>query len=1091
MGLHTPLAVQRARCEGASRASRTSSKSASASPLTPASGVAGVRSGGERRNRFTASAISCSSTSTPCAPPLSGVVTASITGTAVTVTAGATGVRKLCCEWSDGSAVVDEPAISLSRAPRCTNSAPRTTSTPRRTADPTVQACSRSASFSFTPHDENASPALPVLAAPAGQRNVRAAPAVAGAVDNSGDDGDDGNGADAFLGFASGTSERRHAQRGRGATAQRSQRNSSSSSSSRAGSHNQGGKRHEVKRTTTATTTTTTTSVPSTGWLSSSCTALPGDTAVAHDFPCSHHGRGACHNADAAHASTSGRGAATADDSVRWCLGATAPAAAAAAASAAAAADRESGAVGRDGVRGCWTMAPRVCGVNEVLQLTAESSTATATDTVAAAAAAAPLPRGPHQAGTAPTAASAPLLTKAADAFPVWHAPLLLELHRNSAGGTYMVRLAHPSTEAATTTTSTTPSAAAAAADIVAVFKPRDEEIGQECNPHENRESDRTEAFAPGSGSRREVLAYCLDHGHNAGVPPTLEVASAYWTAASGADAGRSGRHRALVSQAPTAATAAAEGGINTSTCTLGFVTAAAAAATAVPGAGPRHAEGVHASRNAVAAAWVGEEEAREGRAVPTHAQVGSLQLFVPGCQEAADVLPGHFDTDEVHALAIFDIRTLNGDRHGGNVLVQNYQRRRRACGGSGVDTRCSSPMGRSSPHSPVRRRPPGPRNLADDIFPSTRAQNDAGGEGGEDEVVVEERPHLIPIDHSYICPSGYADPDYEWLAWPQAKRPFSARNLAYIAALDADADAELVRAALLAHGYVNAHRNRDDDAESGDEGGDGGGRASEALHAEVRRVNAGGTAAASPPCGALLMDDGVQRARAPTRAYTESKLAFTAAGRAPELALMSLDDLTVSSPPRAQAAATRGGASASSTTSVLSRVRAWDVATTSVSAARAHIAHKDNDAAAAAARARAMDAAWSPSASSASSSSASSAASAIDSSTIASTSQEFDTLDMEAEAALMPVTYDRDAADAAAEVIRCTTRLLQIAALEFGMTAYDIGGLCRRPRVAQASVLEEVVEEARDELTWELVWPRFDAVVRERLSSAAARASV
>jgi len=114
----------------------------------------------------------------------------------------------------------------------------------------------------------------------------------------------------------------------------------------------------------------------------------------------------------------------------------------------------------------------------------------------------------------------------------------------------------------------------------------------------------------------------------------------------------------------------------------------------------------------------------------------GSLQKFVQSsdggaCKASCDVGPGPFPTDEVHRIGIFDIRLLNSDRHGGNILVQK----------------------------------------------------DARGQ-----------VHLVPIDHSYILPKHGADLDFEWMFWPQSKEPFSAETLSYVAALDPDKDAEILR---------------------------------------------------------------------------------------------------------------------------------------------------------------------------------------------------------------------------------------------------------------------------------------------------------
>lgn len=192
---------------------------------------------------------------------------------------------------------------------------------------------------------------------------------------------------------------------------------------------------------------------------------------------------------------------------------------------------------------------------------------------------------------------------------------LSLHLHNNSCGGTYIIKFTRTGVP-------------------VAVFKPADEEIGQDANPHGNTDSERVDHFFPGTGWKREVLAYALDHDHVAAVPLTVEACI-------------NGKH-------------------------------------------------------------------------------GSLQRFVPNCTESADHLPGRFSTDEVHRIALLDLRVLNGDRHGGNILVGSQ---------------------------------------------ST----------------------LIPIDHSYIAPSGFADPEFEWLHWPQARLSFSDEVRSYVARLDPEKDRDLV----------------------------------------------------------------------------------------------------------------------------------------------------------------------------------------------------------------------------------------------------------------------------------------------------------
>lgn len=120
-----------------------------------------------------------------------------------------------------------------------------------------------------------------------------------------------------------------------------------------------------------------------------------------------------------------------------------------------------------------------------------------------------------------------------------------------------------------------------------------------------------------------------------------------------------------------------------------------------------------------------------ETRVVTIRGMIGSLQRFVPGCIESWNTTPGAFSVAHVHRIAILDIRLLNCDRHGGNVLVR------------------------------------------------------------------ADRRSLVPIDHSYVLPHGWSDPEFEWMEWPQAKQPLCDEELRYVARVDARRDRNIVAAVL------------------------------------------------------------------------------------------------------------------------------------------------------------------------------------------------------------------------------------------------------------------------------------------------------
>ena len=117
--------------------------------------------------------------------------------------------------------------------------------------------------------------------------------------------------------------------------------------------------------------------------------------------------------------------------------------------------------------------------------------------------------------------------------------------------------------------------------------------------------------------------------------------------------------------------------------------------------------------------------------------KLGSLQAFVRADAEAEELGPGTFPTREVHKITQLDIRLANTDRNAGNILVQNLGVLRE--GGTGVV--------------------------------------------------------LVPIDHGYALPHTLEDVCFEWEFWPQAKIPYDDETKAYIAGLDVERDAALLRA--------------------------------------------------------------------------------------------------------------------------------------------------------------------------------------------------------------------------------------------------------------------------------------------------------
>lgn len=113
--------------------------------------------------------------------------------------------------------------------------------------------------------------------------------------------------------------------------------------------------------------------------------------------------------------------------------------------------------------------------------------------------------------------------------------------------------------------------------------------------------------------------------------------------------------------------------------------------------------------------------------------KMGAFQVYVANEGDADDFGPGVFDKDQVHRIAILDIRTLNHDRHGGNILV----------------TRSSS---------------------------------------------QERKYDLVPIDHGYILPEVIQSVPWPvWMDWPMVREPVSDRVRTYIEHLDSDSESHIL----------------------------------------------------------------------------------------------------------------------------------------------------------------------------------------------------------------------------------------------------------------------------------------------------------
>ncbi|KAF7154489.1 hypothetical protein RHSIM_Rhsim01G0172600 [Rhododendron simsii] len=111
--------------------------------------------------------------------------------------------------------------------------------------------------------------------------------------------------------------------------------------------------------------------------------------------------------------------------------------------------------------------------------------------------------------------------------------------------------------------------------------------------------------------------------------------------------------------------------------------------------------------------------------------KIGSLQMFMENHGSCEDMGANAFPVGEVHKISVLDIRIANADRHAGNILLSK-------------------------------------------------------GEDG--------RTVLIPIDHGYCLPETFEDCTFDWLYWPQARKPYDAETIEYIKSLDAEEDIALLK---------------------------------------------------------------------------------------------------------------------------------------------------------------------------------------------------------------------------------------------------------------------------------------------------------
>mmetsp|Transcript_13859 Transcript_13859/g.51724 ORF Transcript_13859/g.51724 Transcript_13859/m.51724 type:complete len:755 (-) Transcript_13859:1299-3563(-) len=160
--------------------------------------------------------------------------------------------------------------------------------------------------------------------------------------------------------------------------------------------------------------------------------------------------------------------------------------------------------------------------------------------------------------------------------------------------------------------------------------------------------------------------------------------------------------------------------------------------------------------------------------------KVGSLQRFVVHDSVVEDGDEKFLPVSEVHRIAMFDIRTLNGDRNNENILVvrnPRLQRQRSASDAASTSGAAADTFGQMA-------------ELSEDVSrlrPESQRMNRGTGAGCSSPDRDAWDVRLVPIDHGYCLPErleiGWCD--WTWLEWPQLKLPVSAEDREYILNLD------------------------------------------------------------------------------------------------------------------------------------------------------------------------------------------------------------------------------------------------------------------------------------------------------------------
>jgi len=188
--------------------------------------------------------------------------------------------------------------------------------------------------------------------------------------------------------------------------------------------------------------------------------------------------------------------------------------------------------------------------------------------------------------------------------------------------------------------------------------------------------------------------------------------------------------------------------------------------------------------------------------------KIGSVQSFVRSICTAEDMGPSMFDLEDIHRMAILDIRLCNLDRHAGNMLVCHsnpYQMRKSSSQRQMFSDDVSAGYGKFPTSPPLldvaSSAPSKLQSFIKDahLFSSGDQSADVSRTESVSPPSSTRRYRLVPIDHGYCLPHilHIREVNLCWTEWAEADVALSAELRVYCAALDPEEDVERLRRVL------------------------------------------------------------------------------------------------------------------------------------------------------------------------------------------------------------------------------------------------------------------------------------------------------